>query len=332
MSLSAVLFLITKTSLLLLFVLELAPMFIVVRISHGATPATSNAMSILILYTLGLGLLFMVDILLQGFNYHPYLLVGGLGLGCLAMASKLPIWGLHQWLPKAHVEVNSSASSILGGVYLKFGIPLIVLGLVAQLGGAVVVGGILCLLANLTMLRTTDFKVWVAYSSISHMTMLFTGIGLLTNSPVVIYMALHTLLSACLFYTFSVDYGYSGSRCLVWLSRPSTSLLTFLWLGLPVFPIYVVELIQLSFVVHLSIMGAFFFIFNFFFCVSVRLFSELWSYGLLKARLCNWLLSYFNCSTVVRNLLPNGVVYFRVECTCPQLQKRVKSLKLFCKC
>merc|ERR1719461_360576 len=272
MSLSAVLFLITKTSLLLLFVLELAPMFIVVRISHGATPATSNAMSILILYTLGLGLLFMVDILLQGFNYYPYLLVGGFRVSGLAMASKLPIWGLHQWLPKAHVEVNSSASSILGGVYLKFGIPLIVLGLVTQLGGAVVVGGILCLLANLTMLRTTDFKVWVAYSSISHMTMLFTGIGLLTNSPVVIYMALHTLLSACLFYTFSVDYGYSGSRCLVWLSRPSTSLLTFLWLGLPVFPIYVVELIQLSFVVHLSIMGAFFFIFNFFFFVLVSVY------------------------------------------------------------
>merc|ERR1711915_1120449 len=80
-----------------------------------------------------------------------------------------------------------------------------------------------------------------------------------------VYMALHTLLSACLFYTFSVDYGYSGSRCLVWLSRPSTSLLIFMWLGLPVFPIYIVELIQLAFVVHLSVPGAFFFIFNFFF-------------------------------------------------------------------
>lgn len=272
MSLSATLFLLTKLSLVLLFVLELAPLFIVVRVAHGATPATSNAISILIFYTLGLGLFFMLDLLIQGFQYHPYELVGGLGLGCLALASKLPIWGLHQWLPKAHVEVNASASSILGGVYLKFGVPLVALGLIGQLGGCIVLGGVLCLLANFTMLRTVDFKVWVAYSSISHMTLLFTGIGLITVTPVVIYMVLHTLLSACLFYTFSVDYNQFGSRCLLWMSRPSTALLIFLWLGLPVFPIYVVELIQLAYIVHLSYLGSLFFIFNFFFFVLVSVF------------------------------------------------------------
>lgn len=269
MALSAILFLTTKVSLILLFVLELAPLFIVVRISHGATPATSNAISILTFYTLVLGLTLVFDIVFWGFNYHPYAIVGGLGLGCLALASKLPIWGLHQWLPKAHVEVNASSSSILGGVYLKFGVPLVVLGLWAQLGLAIVVGCVLCFLATFTMLRTTDFKVWVAYSSISHMTLLFTGIGGLTFSPVAVYMALHTLLSACLFYTFSVDYNFSGSRCLLWLSRPSTSYLIFLWLGLPVFPVYVVELAQLAFAVHLSKMGLIFMLVNFFFFVLV---------------------------------------------------------------
>lgn len=272
MSMSATLFLITKVALVLLLVLELAPLFIVVRVSHGATPATSNAISILVFYTLGLGVFFMLDLLVQGFQYHPYGVVGGLGLGCLALASKLPIWGLHQWLPKAHVEVNASASSILGGVYLKFGVPLIVLGVVGQLGGMIVLGGVLCYLANVTMLRTTDFKVWVAYSSISHMTLLFTGVGLLTFVPVVIYMGLHTLLSACLFYTYSVDYNHLGSRCLLWLSRPSTALLIFMWLGLPIFPIYLVELLQLAYIVYLSNLGSLFFIFNFFFFVLVSVF------------------------------------------------------------
>merc|ERR1712149_67882 len=39
----------------------------------------------------------------------------------LAFLAKLPIFGLHLWLPKAHVEAPVAGSIILAGVLLKLG-------------------------------------------------------------------------------------------------------------------------------------------------------------------------------------------------------------------
>lgn len=39
----------------------------------------------------------------------------------LAFLVKVPMWGVHLWLPKAHVEAPVSGSMILAGVLLKLG-------------------------------------------------------------------------------------------------------------------------------------------------------------------------------------------------------------------
>jgi len=45
--------------------------------------------------------------------------IGGLIL--LAFLVKLPLFGVHLWLPKAHVEAPVRGSIILAGVLLKIG-------------------------------------------------------------------------------------------------------------------------------------------------------------------------------------------------------------------
>lgn len=50
------------------------------------------------------------------FDYRMYRI-----LWILAFLIKLPIYGVHLWLPKAHVEAPVGGSMILAGVLLKLG-------------------------------------------------------------------------------------------------------------------------------------------------------------------------------------------------------------------
>jgi len=43
------------------------------------------------------------------------------GFTILGFLVKVPIYGLHVWLPKAHVEAPLSGSMLLAGVLLKLG-------------------------------------------------------------------------------------------------------------------------------------------------------------------------------------------------------------------
>ena len=61
------------------------------------------------------------------FSYRTYLnnklLVGGLFYLCIVFAFlvRMPIFMVHLWLPRAHVEAPVSGSMILAGVLLKLG-------------------------------------------------------------------------------------------------------------------------------------------------------------------------------------------------------------------
>ena len=50
--------------------------------------------------------------------YSPYLFLFGL---LFAFLVKVPMWGVHLWLPKAHVEAPVRGSMVLAGVLLKLG-------------------------------------------------------------------------------------------------------------------------------------------------------------------------------------------------------------------
>lgn len=166
----------------------------------------------------------------------------GLSLS-MAFLVKLPIFFVHLWLPKAHVEAPVAGSIILAGVLLKLGgygllcvAPALILcinfiggyliGL--RLAGMIFVGFI--------CLRLNDFKALVAYSSVAHIGIVIGGIfrfyywGI--SGAVVIILG-HGLASSGLFRIVNIYYERLGRRSF-FINRgliivlPSFSLLIFL--------------------------------------------------------------------------------------------------------
>nr|YP_010968157.1 NADH dehydrogenase subunit 4 [Syngnathus watermeyeri]WNN64199.1 NADH dehydrogenase subunit 4 [Syngnathus watermeyeri]WPR14726.1 NADH dehydrogenase subunit 4 [Syngnathus watermeyeri] len=146
--------------------------------------------------------------------------------GCLmAFLVKMPLYGVHLWLPKAHVEAPIAGSMVLAAVLLKLGgygmmrmmtnleplskelcYPFIALAL-----WGVIMTGLICL-------RQTDLKSLIAYSSVSHMGLVATGILIQTPwgfTGALILMIAHGLTSSALFCLANTNYERTHSRTMV---------------------------------------------------------------------------------------------------------------------
>lgn len=142
-----------------------------------------------------------------------------------AFLVKFPIYFVHLWLPKAHVEAPVSGSIILAGVLLKLGgyglirfIPLInVLDLFIKSFFIIISvwGG---LLISFICLSQLDMKSLIACSSVVHMS---TCIGaLLTINDLgkqgaIIIMLAHGLCSSGLFFMAGFMFNRSNSRSIL---------------------------------------------------------------------------------------------------------------------
>nr|YP_009647938.1 NADH dehydrogenase subunit 4 [Isophya major]QBZ37739.1 NADH dehydrogenase subunit 4 [Isophya major] len=146
---------------------------------------------------------------------------------CLIVAFlvKMPMFLVHLWLPKAHVEAPVSGSMILAGVLLKMGGYglLRVYNLLMSLGlkynfvwiSISLIGGVL---VSLVCLRQVDLSALIAYSSVVHMGMVLGGLMTMTlwgfGSTYTLMLA-HGLCSSGLFCLANISYERLGSRSLL---------------------------------------------------------------------------------------------------------------------
>lgn len=138
----------------------------------------------------------------------------------LAFLVKFPIYTVHLWLPKAHVEAPVSGSIILAGVLLKLGGyglfrlsvyyfwgPLnLIFSIVRGVGGSIL--GILCC-------RVRDIKVLIAYSSVVHISLIIINlIGLRSLGLVGVWWIIlaHGIVSSGIFAGANMIYERSHSR------------------------------------------------------------------------------------------------------------------------
>nr|BBU26146.1 NADH dehydrogenase subunit 4 [Synchiropus splendidus] len=147
-------------------------------------------------------------------------------LACLlAFLVKMPLYGVHLWLPKAHVEAPVAGSMVLAAVLLKLGGygMMRVLPLLNPLTSSLNYPFIILALWGVIMtasicLRQTDLKSLIAYSSVSHMGLVAAGILTQTScgfSGAMALMIAHGLTSSALFCLANTNYERTHSRTMI---------------------------------------------------------------------------------------------------------------------
>nr|YP_009159098.1 NADH dehydrogenase subunit 4 [Aegista diversifamilia]AKP55335.1 NADH dehydrogenase subunit 4 [Aegista diversifamilia] len=216
---------------------SLVPILLMI-IGWGYQPERLQAGMYMIMYTV-MGSMFLFAIIMYLYqatntlnvfclmNFNYFMPTAFLWLGMIAFLVKLPMWSLHVWLPKAHVEAPLGGSMILAGALLKLGgyglylysafmhnlmitdVPPIIMIVLAMWGG---------LISALLCLGQSDIKSMIAYSSVVHMALVI--MGCLSGTSWGQYCALTTMIahgwvSSALFCVAFMSYEKVNSRSFI---------------------------------------------------------------------------------------------------------------------
>lgn len=220
----------------ILFEASLIPTLILI-LKWGYQPERLQAGTYFIIYTISASLPLLVALLYINSNLcswginniNPCLTLNpnlstGLFQLCLILAFlvKVPIWGTHLWLPKAHVEAPVRGSIILAGILLKLGgygllkiftftefIQTSVTNLLLRINlwGTIAV--------RFVCMRQIDIKRLIAYSSVIHIGLIVVGILVYCVTGwlgAALMILAHGLSSPGIFAIANFNYEITGSR------------------------------------------------------------------------------------------------------------------------